>query len=176
MNEIKWIKCMGMKNHEVSTTGEVRNTKTGKIRAQSFDKNAYKRVVLCEESKLYYFQTHRLVLGSFIGPSDKEVNHKNLKKDDNRLSNLEYVSHQENIDHAKANGAKIGKPTQYQVYCKTLNKHFISIKAATRYLISNEYTKAQETTIRASFTKLIMGVQKTLYGLEWGFINEERNS
>jgi hypothetical protein len=41
---------------------------------------------------------------SFIGPSNGLIcNHKNLKKDDDRLENLEYITVLGNAQHARAN-------------------------------------------------------------------------
>lgn len=43
---------------------------------------------------------HRLVMKAFVGPSKLEPNHKNGIKSDNRLDNLEYMTHQDNIIHS----------------------------------------------------------------------------
>jgi len=48
------------------------------------------------------YPVHRLVLAAFVGPLPygHEVNHKNGIKRDNRLENLEYVTHSENQLHS----------------------------------------------------------------------------
>lgn len=45
------------------------------------------------------FKIHRLVLSAFFGPSNLQVNHKDLDKSNNHISNLEYLSHRENNSH-----------------------------------------------------------------------------
>lgn len=53
------------------------------------------------KKRRHYF-VHRLVMLAFVGDSGGlEVNHKNGIKTDNRLSNLEYCTRQENVDHAR---------------------------------------------------------------------------
>lgn len=47
---------------------------------------------------------HRLVAAAFFGASDLFVNHKDCDKLNNRVGNLEYVTNQGNITHAKNNG------------------------------------------------------------------------
>jgi len=53
---------------------------------------------------------HRLILSAFKGESSLCINHKNGIKTDNRLGNLEYCTHSENMKHAyKTNLMKHGE-------------------------------------------------------------------
>ncbi len=54
---------------------------------------------------------HNLVLEAFVGPCPPghECNHKDGNKTNNHLSNLEWVTHLENVRHACRNGLRIPK-------------------------------------------------------------------
>jgi hypothetical protein len=62
----------------------------------------YLAVDLCRQGKYTKKSVHRLVWEAFNGPiaGRLEVNHKNLDRADNRLENLELLTHQENVKHA----------------------------------------------------------------------------
>lgn len=52
------------------------------------------------------FFVHRLIAKTFFGESDLPVNHLNGVKTDNKVSNLEYCSHSENMRHSHTLGRK----------------------------------------------------------------------
>ena len=96
------------RNHEISTLGNVRNKKTGRILKPSPDWRGYPRISLSNGTK----QTptiaypHRLVALAFIpNPGNKPmVNHKNSNRADPTKNNLEWVTAKENSEHAIKNG------------------------------------------------------------------------
>lgn len=85
---------------------------------------------------------HREVALAFIpNPEDKlEVNHKNGVKHDNSLENLEWVTQQENLDHARDNGLIGG-------YCYTKNK--------TSLVMEFEFLSCAEPVTEDEFYSLI---------------------
>jgi hypothetical protein len=60
----------------------------------SVGKTGYAQVSISNTSK----SVHRLVMMAFTGPSKLSVNHINFNRLDNMPENLEYVTHQENMD------------------------------------------------------------------------------
>lgn len=105
----EWRPVVGYEGwYEVSSLGRVRRvapghgTHVGRILKSSDDSHGYPHVIL--SSKGYRScKVHRLVAEAFLGPAAKqEVNHKNGIKSDNRLSNLEWVTHCRNMEHASA--------------------------------------------------------------------------
>ena len=61
----------------------------------------YLRVFLRRDGVIKVYPVHRLVGFAFIpNPDNKpQINHKNFKKDDNRVANLVWCTGQENVDH-----------------------------------------------------------------------------
>lgn len=76
----------------------------GSFLAQS-NFRGYKIVEMWKNGKFERIRVHRLVAEAFIpNPENKPyVNHKNCVKSDNRVENLEWVTHQENMQHARLN-------------------------------------------------------------------------
>lgn len=115
-----WLPIVSYEHYEVSCLGRVRCNINipvnfyaraiypGKLLKPEFNKG-YHRVHLYKNKKSRGFLVHCLVANAFIGAkpsSEYEVNHKNCDKLDNRSSNLEWVTRQENIDHAILNGKR----------------------------------------------------------------------
>lgn len=94
--------------YEVSTSGKVRNIKTGRILVGDTNSCGYKRVGLYNKSRRQRFFVHRLVAQAFIpNPNNKpQVNHIDGNKENNRVDNLEWVNQSENEIHAIKNNLK----------------------------------------------------------------------
>lgn len=69
-------------------------------------KKGYCRIGLSRHNRKHSFSVHRLVLLAFVGKNNLECNHKDGNKQNNNLSNLEYVTSSENMLHAFRIGLK----------------------------------------------------------------------
>lgn len=78
----------------------------GKLLAPRYNRKGYVVAALTRLAKPQYVTVHRLVVTAFVGavPGDRQVNHINGVKDDNRASNLEIVTAGENVAHAYSMG------------------------------------------------------------------------
>lgn len=94
------------KRYAISNYGNVKNLKTGKILKSQLRKDGYFQIGLEIKDKKIMFLIHRLMAIAFISnPLDKKfINHINGIKADNRLENLEWVTHKENMQHAHKTG------------------------------------------------------------------------
>ena len=87
--------------YEVSDLGRVR--RGTRIKTLTVDNLGYSQAHLSYKGVPSCARVHRLVAIAFLGSPSVEryqVNHKNGRKTDNRVCNLEWVSHSENMKHA----------------------------------------------------------------------------
>jgi hypothetical protein len=80
-----------------------RNLKAGRTKTVYPDSCGYMRIALCKHGRTKFYLTHRLVMLSWhpVENSDVlEVNHIDGNKSHNALSNLEWLTHRENLIHA----------------------------------------------------------------------------
>ncbi len=72
-----------------------------RILKPSIDRDGYHRISLSKNGKAKIFTVHRLVVMAFIpNPENKpEIDHINGNKQDNRVENLRWVTHKENINN-----------------------------------------------------------------------------
>jgi len=97
---------------------------------QGVHTEGYPSVVLSKNKKSSTKYVHRLLAQTFIpNPENKRcVNHKDGNKKYNRLFNLEWVTHQENSDHAITNGLynpKLNDGGKKKIIQYSLGGHFI---------------------------------------------------
>jgi len=110
MNEI-WRKIEGFEKYEVSNLGRVRSldykhTGETKVLRPILNRYGYLRINLYKNSKLCSRSIHRLVAQAFIlNPENKQqVNHIDANKQNNIVSNLEWCTNLENMQHARDMG------------------------------------------------------------------------
>lgn len=103
----------GFEDYLISKKGEVYSTKTNKFFNPSKTKDGYLKVALRGNGKSYYFRVHKLVAMTYLDNPNNlpEVNHKDFNRCNNCLENLEWISHNNNIEYSKkSNRFKTEKP------------------------------------------------------------------
>jgi hypothetical protein len=142
--------------YKVSASGEVYNL-AGKKLKPGKDGSGYHFVFIYHNKKKKQEKVHRLVAKCFI-PNHKnkpQVNHIDGNKDNNHVSNLEWVTQSENMKHAfrlglcentiraaKANGKKVG--------CKTI----INAIEATKKKVIDTKTGNVFSSVREAADKI----------------------
>lgn len=118
----EWRKVKSNPLYSVSNDGEVRRDDTKHIKVPDIDRYGYNKVDLYEGGKRTTKRIHRLVGEAFISnPENKpEINHKDGNKLNNHVSNLEWATKRENIDHAIKHGLRenVGKTPSYSMLGK----------------------------------------------------------
>lgn len=100
----------------------------------SLNSHGYFSIILCKDKKKKNIRIHKLVAEAFIGvrPLGYEINHKDTNKQNNHVSNLEYLTKNQNIAHAHSNGKyargrKHPRYTHGKYVGQTMNKTFPGI-------------------------------------------------
>jgi len=101
----KPVTIKGFEHYLVSNQGRVSNSRTGRFLKPGLS-GGYPCVVLYNEGVKITITVHRLVGLSWIPNPDnkKTINHIDGVKTNNRVENLEWMTHQENMQHAHKTG------------------------------------------------------------------------
>lgn len=173
MEEI-WKQVNDFENYEVSTLGNVRNIKTGKILKQSV-KDGYKQIALLGINRKKSFKTHRLVALTFLeNPENKsDVNHKDKNRLNNCLDNLEWMTRKENNIHRCKDAIIIQEARKRSI--KQLDKDtdeiinlFNSIEEAGVWATDNGFTQNSHNG-RNAIGNCLRGLSKLAYGYKWEY-------
>lgn len=137
-----WVK--GYENHyKVDTNGNVysyKQSKRGKKLKVFINCGRYSAVNIHFQGKQKLCSVHRLIALTFIpNPENKPyVNHKDGNKNNNKVSNLEWCTHQENVDHAVKTGLYINaKRGSDNYFAKIGEKEVLGIRAMKEEGYSN---------------------------------------
>lgn len=86
--------------------GSLQRFKKETIKSPKLDKDGYLKVTLSVNGNNKTFPIHRLVANAFLqnGNSELEVNHIDLNRKNNRIDNLEWVTHVDNVRHSVSQG------------------------------------------------------------------------
>lgn len=161
MREIEeWRDIKGFERlYQVSNLGNVKSLKFGKERIVKPRKcgRGYLQVGLWKDGKVKCYKVHRLVANAFLpNPNNlTEVNHKDEDKTNNKVSNLEWMTHRD-------------------------NKRYSSAKAVNQYTLSGEFIRTWECMMEIEYqlgyyqtniSKCCKGKYKYAYGFLWKYAN-----
>ena len=138
--------------YQISNLGRVkslnyRNTGKEKILKPCKINNGYLLVALCKNGKSKHYLVHRLVAEHFItNPDNKScIDHINTDRTDNRVCNLRWVTHKENINnpltidkHLKKLKENFSKPILQLTLTGELVKKWYSAAEAAKELGINQ--------------------------------------
>lgn len=145
-----FVEIKNFPNYSVSDLGNVRSNKSGRILKPDIQtKLTYRRVTLSSKGVTTRKPVHRLVAEAFISnPLNKPyVNHIDNDPANNAISNLEWVTHSENMLHCTAQGrgsssagalgtAKAKRAKREAQLKETLGKLFVSINVDTKSTVT----------------------------------------
>lgn len=178
MNDIEiWKKCPEFTWIEGSTFGRVRTLDRiiidrrgrkrlikGQIIKQRSDRYGYMKVQFSVGGKTITKRVHRIIAECFLqNPNNyREINHRDNNPLNNTLSNLEWCTHEYNIEYREKYGKALSRPV-YAVNLKTLGvSWFKSQMEASRELGINQ----------AHIGKVVKGERRTAKGY---WFTEDKN-
>lgn len=160
--------------YQVSEDGKVRRIyDTKPPRILKGKPGLYPTVSLCKNCIKKSYNIHRLVAEAYIDRpvGTEEVNHKDGDKWNNDVSNLEWVTQRENIDHARyvlGKGMFGKKPRAVRCFDKATGefvKEYPSISHAARDV------NAKPSSARINITMVCQGKQNSAYGYKWEYLD-----
>lgn len=150
----------------ISNLGSVKSFHKGywKTLKSSKSKKGYLVVILCKNGKETSYQVHRLVALHFIpNPENKpQVNHIDEDKENNTVSNLEWMTNKENSNHGTRNKRLSKNVSCYDLESGDFIQEFDSIRQAC-------YKIKKKPVMGANIIRCCKGKQKTAYGYYWSY-------
>ena len=154
----------------ISNTGKLYSLISKKILKTTVNKKGYENVCVSlgsrEQKKI--LKIHMAVAFMFVDGYKKGliVNHKDTNKLNNVCTNLEWVTHAENSQHAEANGimnhVNLRPIKKKKKKTGEIVKIFESIASAQYYFTPNKRT--------GNISNAVRGINETAYGYKWEYV------
>ena len=150
--------------YQVTSCGKIWSHQSEKFLKPLKRKDSYLQVGLHKDGEKKTYLVHRLVQEAYLpNPNNLPcVNHKDENRENNALPNLEWCTHEYNINYGSRN-KRIAKSLSKPVFCEELNITFESANAAARELGLNS----------GNITKCCKGKLKTTGGYCFRYANEQ---
>ena len=152
--------------YQISNCGRVKSFYNGKelIMKLGTNEKGYSRVSLWKNHKKKDYKVHRLVAEAFLDNPDNltEINHKDEDKSNNNVDNLEWCSHQYNINFGTAIQRRVNKIS------KTTYQYTLDGKLIREWKSTSEIEQ-QLGYCRGHIGKCCNGKLKTAYGYVWTY-------
>lgn len=159
-----YIKVPGFDIYEVNERGVIRKITTKRALKPYKTKFGYYRVTLYKQGKRHRLHVHQVVAMTFIPNPDgkKQVNHIDGDKTNNNVSNLEWVTPQENIRHARdVLGYDPNVTKRRPVLCVETGEVFASVSDAMKKSKNGSH-----------IWDAASGIRKMASGYHWAFVRE----
>lgn len=141
MDDEEWRPVVGHEEwYAVSNWGRVKRIKASRrayagrlLSHNTLTKHGYAEILICKNGQQERAKIHRLVAFAFIGNppgAHYEINHKDGNKANNHVSNLEWVTRQENSQHAVRLGLANRAHGSKHPYVKLTEEEVLKIRAA----------------------------------------------
>ena len=171
-----WQQIDGFENYEVSSFGNIKNTKSNRI-LKAYNRGGYYCVGLSKKGKLNTYDVHRIVAQTFIQNLENkpQVNHKDKNSLKNNINNLEWVTNKENSIH-RSSGVKQTTNQNVEIYRinPTTNEKlekYNSIEEGAKWVISQNLS-SNLNSAKSSISCSIRGIYRSSFGFKWEKIEE----
>ena len=148
--------------YQASNLGNIRSLKNRwgnriepRLVKQQKTKKGYKRVRLSKKNKSKTFMVHRIIYITFIKDIENglEINHKDFNRENNKINNLEMITHTNNVRYSKA-------------------KPIIQLSLNNEYIRKWDCIRDVEKEIGIDHRQIcscLLGKQKTCHGYKWKY-------
>lgn len=178
LNNEVWLPITDYPNYMISNLGNVKSLSNNKTRKEKILKNVknrggYLQVFLSKNGKVKRYYIHRLVAEHFLPNLDykPEIDHINTNKSDNRVENLRWCSHKENInnlltkDKMSKNKLGIEHPNSKPILQFTLDK-----KLVRKWNCATDVER-ELGIYQTNISKCCKGKYKSAGGFKWQYAN-----